>query len=117
MILGNSISNIDSVIITNNLATANTEESFLTPEQLINSNPILICNSNAKLFNTPAEESPLAHPIPLSGVHPMATSMQKFRNRFSDVGGVSKFFEILIYMFLINLLKMYNEPLNESSHA
>ncbi|XP_072378224.1 cell division cycle protein 27 homolog [Diabrotica undecimpunctata] len=87
MCQGNSISNLDSVIITNSMSTIENDESFInTPEQVFSFNPIHMNHANVKLFSTP-DESPSVHPLALSGIRPLAPSLQKsLRPRFKEVG-------------------------------
>ncbi|XP_057652608.1 cell division cycle protein 27 homolog [Diorhabda carinulata] len=87
MCQGNSISNLDSVIITSNIPPVENEESFITtPEQVFTNSPVFMCNQNFKQFTSP-DDSPLAHPLALSGLRPLAPTMQKnLRSRFRDLG-------------------------------
>lgn len=89
MFQGNSINNVESVIITNNTPTNETQECFNTPPQILGINPIL--NTNAKPICTP-EESPLAQPLCLSGFWPLSTAKYKsLRSRKDSGGDVSNF--------------------------
>lgn len=65
---GNSISNVENVIIANNTPNIETPDTYLTtPPQILGS--FNTVNVNKPLF-TP-EESPLAQPLCLSGIRPL----------------------------------------------
>ncbi|KAG5897142.1 hypothetical protein JTB14_020871 [Gonioctena quinquepunctata] len=77
MCQGNSISNIESVIITNNTPNPDNQETCIynTPSPLFSNfdpNCNVNLNPNAKQLCTP-EESPLAQPLSMSGFWPLSS--------------------------------------------
>ncbi|KAJ8925028.1 hypothetical protein NQ315_001199 [Exocentrus adspersus] len=75
---GNSINNIESVVITTNAISQDNQETFNTPppsqQILTNFNP----NMNAKQLCTP-EDSPLAAPLCMSGIRPIQGTRKVMR--------------------------------------
>ncbi|CAH1156183.1 unnamed protein product [Phaedon cochleariae] len=92
MCQGSNINNIESVIITNNPSSTDTQEAFVTtPLPMftnLNSSVNLNLNTNSKLC-TP-EESPLARPLSMSGFCPLSSvPASRFKSARSRLGGCS----------------------------
>lgn len=81
---GNSISNTDSVIITNSTPIQDNPESFATPTQVFNCK----ANVNANTKACTPEESPLANPLAMSGFKPLPSSRFKMSWKRLDANEV-----------------------------
>lgn len=82
---GNSIINIESVIITNNTPSQDNQEAFIsTPQQVFNCK----ANLNTNIKTCTPEESPLANPLSLSGLMPLSTARFKWKRMEHSVRSV-----------------------------
>lgn len=105
---GNSINNIDSVLITSNNSSLNmdTQDNFLhnTPQQILsalNSSKSLN-SSDIKQLCSP-DESPLAQPLSLSGFLPLSHAKHKpLRSRLDSASSVSN--DIIFLSFVIIII-------------
>lgn len=105
MCQGNSINNVENVIITNNAPNMDPPDLFLTtPPQILGSFNTLNVN---KAFNKPLftpEDSPLAQPLCLSGFWPLSTAKYKsLKSRWESNSAVSLSKEFLIINLKIHL--------------
>lgn len=84
---GSNISNIESVILTNTTSNQDGQVYLTTPQQIINDQ----VTSNNSSICTP-DESPLAHPLCMSGFGMLpSTKFKSIKFRLADCGNVVSF--------------------------